>query len=279
MKETVTLRINNDFAHLLFNANEGKNLGASVKVVELSKDDPRYRQIPQIENQVKNEFDSNFFFGWEINRKYSKMELDSAELFYMKIRSTFEPSGEECGTIFDESMACKICGANRIQMSPLTLKQGSIPKKDVSRTIAGEIVVSEMFTLAYKERRLKGVSFEPIYYTDERSDYFQLLSDELVELSYETIAGVNPFDLSKSNENEIYQCPLGHTIGLNILSEPYVRDTLEIKKSDFIASKQKIGVKRGLLRPMPINFCSQDFRRMVVEEKLSGFNFEIARIV
>jgi hypothetical protein len=108
--------------------------------------------------------------------------------------------------------------------------------------------------------------------------YYQLTADTEIELTPNTIVGINPFDLSTSSEGEIYKCPKGDTIGLNLLSEPYVTDSPLIKEFDFFASRQKIGVKRGLLRPEPIYFCSPAFRQMVEEEKLSGFEFEIANI-
>ena len=84
MKEILELRINYDYANLLFKSDEGKNLGTSVKVVELTKDDPRYIQIPMISEQVKEKYDKCFFFGWQIKRSYSKVELASALLLHMK---------------------------------------------------------------------------------------------------------------------------------------------------------------------------------------------------
>lgn len=278
MKETVELRINYDYAKLLFKANEGKDLGTSVKVVELSKDDPRYIQIPLMESQVKKKYDKSFFFGWEIKRKYNKKELGSAELLHMKIKTTFEPAGEECGTIFDETSVCETCGANRKQISPLTLKKGTIPKKDIARTIAGEIVVSERFATAYKQRGLKGARLEPVVFTKGDSNYYQLVAENEIDLSQNTVAGINPFDLSTSSEGEIYKCPEGHTIGLNLISEPYVLGSPDIQNNDFLASKQMIGVNRGLLKPEPLYFCSQDFKRMVDEEKLKGIEFELTHI-
>src|ERR1039457_6528056 len=145
MKETLELRINPEYANLLFKADEGKNLGKSVKVVELSKYDKRYSQIPIIAKQVQGNYGKSFFFGWEIKRKYSKKELDSASLMHLKILNTFGPAGEECGTLYDERKACKICGAKRKQISSLRLKKSSVPRKDIARTIAGEVVVSEKF--------------------------------------------------------------------------------------------------------------------------------------
>ena len=274
MKETLELRINYDYAHLLFKADEGKNLGTSVKVVELSKEDPRYRQVPIIAEEVKKKYDKGFFFGWQIKRKYSKKELDTATLLHLKIKAVFEPTGEECGTLYNEAVACEICRANRKQASPLILKKGTIPKKDIARAIGGEVVVSEKFVNAVRQRNLKGLQLSPI----NVEKYYQLTADTEIELTPNTIVGINPFDLSTSSEGEIYKCPKGDTIGLNLLSEPYVTDSPLIKEFDFFASRQKIGVKRGLLRPEPIYFCSPAFRQMVEEEKLSGFEFEIANI-
>lgn len=111
-------------------------------------------------------------------------------------------------------------------------------------------------------------------------------------MSPNTITGDDPFETSTGSnggifnisgydivfEKEVYICPKGDLIGLNLLSEPYVTDSPLIKEFDFFASRQKIGVKRGLLRPEPIYFCSPAFRQMVEEEKLSGFEFEIANI-
>jgi hypothetical protein len=278
MKETLELRINYDYASLLFKADEGKNLGTSVKVVELSKEDPRYDQIPVIENHVRNKYDRGFFFGWEIKRKYGKKELEAAPLLHMKIKTTFDPAGEESGTVYDETTACEICGANRKQVSPLKLKKGSIPKKDIARTIAGEIVVSEKFADVFKKRGLKGAILEPVLFEKGTSNYYQLVASSEVELSQNTFAGINPFDLSTGSKGEIYKCPKGHTIGLNLLSEAYALNSQSIGKYDFFESKQKIGVKRGLLRPEPLYLCSPAFRKMVEEEKLKGFDFEIAHI-
>ena len=274
MKETLELRINYDYAHLLFKADEGQNIGTSVKVVELSKEDSRYRQVPIIAEEVRKKYNGKFFFGWKIGRKYSRRELDTAILLHLKIKTIFEPTGEECGTLYDETAACTICGANRKQVSPLIFEKGTMPKKDIAKTIGGEVVVSEKFVNAVKRRNLKGLQFGAV----NVEKYYQLTANTDIELSPNTIVGINPFDLSTSNEGEIYKCPKGDTIGLNLLSEPYVLNSQSIGKYDFYASRQKVGVRRGLLRPEPIYFCSPAFRKMVEEEKLSGFEFEITNI-
>jgi hypothetical protein len=293
MKEILECRVNYKYAHLLFKADEGKNLGTSVKVVELSKEDPRYSQIPIIEKEVERKYGKGFVFGYRIKRKYSKEELNSATLFHLKTKTMFEPTGEDCGTQYDDTVACEICGANGKQIGPLVLKKSTIPKKDIARTIGGEVVVSEKFANAIKRFGLKGLILAPVKFAKSVSDYYQLTAKAEVELSSHTITGVNPFDFSESSEGcevtipgagyfkfekKIYKCPKGDTIGLNLLSEPYVLNSQLIGKYDFFASRQKIGVRGGLLRPEPIYFCSQAFRKMIEEEKLSGFELEIANI-
>ncbi len=278
MKETLELRIDYDYANLLFKANEGKNIGTSVRIVELSKDDPLYKEIPIIADELKRKFDKSFFFGWEIKRKYSRKELEQAKLFLIKIKIVFEPTGEECGTLYDETVSCEICGANRKQVSSLILKKGTIPKKDIAKTIGGEIIVSSKFESAVEKRKLKGLQFTQINFEKSVSDYYQLTTSSEIVLSPNTIVGINPFDLSPKSENEIYKCPKGDTIGLNRLSEAYVLSSPSIKDYDFLKSKQRIGVKRGLLSPEPLYFCSSAFIKMIEEEKLSGLEFEIVNI-
>lgn len=279
MKETLELRINIDFAHLLFEENEGKKLGASVKVIGLSREDSRYDQIPLVAKAVNDKYNKSFFFGWEIKRKYNKKELDNAILLHFKIKTIFEPTGEECGTLYDETTACDICGANRKQISQLFLKKGTIPKKDISKTIGGEILVSEKFVKVVTDKGLRGLQFTPVNFKQSTLDYYQLTASTEIELSNSTIVGINPFNLLTYSDNEIYECPRGDTIGLNILSEPYVYNIEVLKDYDFFLSRQTIGVKRGLLRPEHIYFCSQFFRKIVEEAELTGFEFEITNIL
>jgi ribosomal protein S14 len=282
MKEIYEFRINYKFANLLFDANEGEDLGQtmkSVKVVHLTTEDPRFYKIPLISKQIREKYDSSFFYYWEIARKYSKKELEEASLFHIRFKNIFEPAGEECGTEYDETVACEICGSNRRQISSLKLKKGSIPKKDIARTIAGEIIVSEKFKSCFQNCNLKGITFEPVMSGKNVLDVYQpkITSPELVSTE-KTMAGINPFDLSESEGGEIYKCPKGHTIGLNLLSEVFVANSSPINEYNLFVTKQKIGVKRGLLRPQPLYLCSQAFRQMVLKEKLSGFDFEVAHI-
>jgi len=291
MKEIIEFRIDREYTPLLLKPDEGKRNDSNT-IIRISRDDPKFEQIKVLYKKLRQE-NKFLFLHSNIKRNYSRKELDTAPLLQMLIKTTFEPAGEECGTMYDETITCEICGANRTQINSLKLKKGSVPKKDIARTIAGEIVVSEKFTTVFKQRGLKGAVFEPVVFVKEASHYYQLTAVNELELSKETVAGINVFDLSESSEEmeitipggydfklakEVYKCPRGHTIGLNLLSEAFVLSNPLIAKYDFFSSKQKIGVKRGLLMPEPLYLCSQAFRKMVEEEKLSGFEFEITHI-
>lgn len=292
MKEIIEFRISNEYVHLLLKPGEGKR-NASNTIIHITKDDPKFEQIRILNKQIREKNKDFFFLYSNIRREYSKKELDTATLLHMTIKTTFEPTGEECGTVYDETTACEICGANRKQVGKLKLKKGSIPKKDIARTIAGEVLVSERFATVFKQRGLIGGLLEPITLDKGISNYYQLMVTSELELTRNTVAGVDIFDFSEGSEpteftvsgghhvkieKEVYKCPKGHTIGLNILSELYVLNSPSINDYDFFSSKQKIGVKRGLLQPEPLYLCSPAFRTMVEEEKLSGFEFEIAHI-
>lgn len=292
MREIFEFRVNKKFSNLLPVTISGKDLGPVIKI-QIDKDTVEFGIIKGLTQKIKETEKESFFYGWSIKRKYGQKEFDNALLLHLIIDTTFEPAGEECGTLYDETTACLICGADRKQISPLKLKKSSIPKKDIARTIAGEVVVSEKFALAIKQRRLNGLIIKPIAFNKSSTNYYQLLSSSEVELSQNTLAGVDPFDFSNSSDGsefsisggyhfkldrEIYNCPNGDTIGLNLLSAPHILNCSAVKNNDFLVSKQKLGVKRGLLRPEPLYFCSPAFRQMIQDEKLTGFSFEIATI-
>ncbi len=293
MKEIHEFRIYKDYYHLL-PFNNAKFNGA-VYVLNLSGNDPLFQVVGELYQKLRKENKILFSF-WQVKRQYDQKELNEATLFHVKIKTAFEPTGEECGTIYDETAACEICGANRKQVGPLRLRKGSIPKKDIARTIAGEVVVSEKFAELVKNSGLQGISLEPVLFGNSTANYYQLIpSSPELELAENTIAGQHPFDFSSNDHEEqqefnvsdehtlksektIVKCPKGDLIGTRLISQLYILNNPSILKFDFFVTKQKIGAKMGLLRPEPIYLCSQNFRNMVLEEKLTGFEFEIANI-
>ena len=275
MKEFVELRIYKKYAHLLLSRNEGRDLGQYI-VIEIPVYDDRLIKVKRLNEEIKSKYNDFLFLYSEVKRKYSRGEIEGAELLHLRIKKSFEPSGEECGTLYDEISACEICGANRKQVTPLKLKKGTIPNLDIAKTIGGEVVVSSKFAGALAKWGLKGISLKPI--GNGETDFYQLVALCEVELSTKTLVGINAFDLSAECESEVYKCPCGVSIGLNLLSEAYILRNSLVNSYDFMVSKQRIGLKRGLLRPEPLYFCSPTFRKMIEVEKINGFNIEIARL-
>ena len=278
MKEIAEFRVPEEFAGELFAEDEGRQL-RSIRKVDISTDDPRYPRIGEID-QVKKELGERFFYGWDIQRKYSKAELEAALLFTVRPQSTFQPAGEEHGTKYDESIACPECGTGATQVGPLILDVKRIPKrKDISRTIAGEIVVSRQTAEFFKQQEISGVTFGPVWRNrrgDVSEDWFQLIvQDTNAEIVAPTQVGINPFN---EDPEGTCSCSKGDLIGLNKLSELTVR-VPNLGETDVISTHQYIGCRRGLLRPQREILISPRVRELIESEKLKGFQIEVAHVL
>jgi hypothetical protein len=281
MKEIAELRIPEEHARLLFSKDEGIRLGldGTVRKIFIATNDPRYPQVGVLQKKLraKRRF---FFAGWDLNRKYTKAEFNEAQLFHFIFMPEFEPSGEECGTIYDESSACLICGVGAIQTNPLYLRKNKIPKsKDFSYTIANnEFIISKRAVDLFKLHKVTGLEYAPLY-TSKRSklpseDWFQFfVKNTSVEISSKTRFGLKPFDDDEKGE---YLCANGHKAGLNILSELTIVRTAEELKFDFMATRQYVGARAGLLRPHRLILISQKIRKIIEENNLKGCRLEVA---
>jgi hypothetical protein len=288
MKTTVEFRIDERDAREVLPDYAGRVLGGSVRAVKVLTDDPLYALIGQAEVERRRQGRFGFFTTYILRRTYSPDELAAAELLEAYPTAVFEPAGEETGTGYDETPACPICGAGRVQTTPLTLDlrriqpgrdidTQTIPRrKDIARTIADEVVVSSR--LAAILREYTGVELGPVIDARRKQpspDWFQLgVSAPPVEVVTPTQYGIDPFDLDEAGE---YRCPLGHIAGLNVLSE------LTIARSswtgaDLVATRQLIGRRVGLLVPSPLYLVSQRLYQRLVAEGIKGFTFEVAHL-
>jgi hypothetical protein len=298
MREYLELRVKEKRASEVFAANEGKRLGSLVRLVVIPMTDPRLPDVKRLdaEGSVKHDY---FFYGWRIVRKYSCSELANAELFQITITTAFEPAGEECGTVYDDSGACKhvfcesdftiqgftsilkdSCGVGSKQVSELVLDANMVPRKDIARTIAGEIVVSDPMDALLRRSDLTGFELRPVRGRPSRRisrapripwSQFAVTSRP-VSATPETCFGIGPFD---PDENGKYRCPFGHVAGLNLQSEVTVLRS-EWDGCDFFTTKQFYGVRRGLLRPMPAILVTPRVRQLWKKENMRGCTFEVA---
>jgi hypothetical protein len=175
MRQFWEFRVDERHAHLLFADDEGKRLGTSVRKILIAADDPRFMEIKRIDEMLSARDDS-FFTGNFPEYRYTKEEIEEAELFDVWITAAFEPTGEECGTVFDESETCEECGAGRRQVSDLVLDLRKAPKsKQIARTIADEWIVSQRLAELMVDAKLTGFDLAPVRhkarYQDDPADF------------------------------------------------------------------------------------------------------------
>jgi hypothetical protein len=189
MREVFEFRVDEDFVNRLFREDEGEHLG-SVRKVFISRDDERFFKIGELQKEVCNATKFAFFYSWDIYRHYTKPELDSAEAFHLKYVHTFEPCGEECGTLYDESTSCPVCGAGAMQTTDLRLDLRKAPRSnEFARTIAGEIIVSQRLAELMVTADLKGFEFRRVRhkarYEDDPLELSELPSGRAILLNAE----------------------------------------------------------------------------------------------
>ncbi|QRK11217.1 hypothetical protein JQX13_14755 [Archangium violaceum] len=283
MRETVEFRISEQNARRFLKPEDGKPLGRSTRKLLLDTNDTRYALVGRLEHEFMKQ-GSCFFTFWDIRRAYTKKELDAAELFHLRLRSAFEPEGEQCGTRYDESVACPHCGVGARQLNELRLEPGSLPRgKDITRTIAfSEIIVSSRLVEALREDGITGARFLPVLREDGRGaldSWYQLeVTSRPLGVAPVSRFGVSPFDPDTRGE---YRCPLGHVGGLNLLSELSVRRA-DWDGSDLCVAAQWIGYRSrngGAFRPYPLLLISQKLRRLLGGLKGKGFDLEVAHLV
>ena len=201
MREIIELRVAEEFAHLLFGDTEGLRLSNIVRKVTLSTSDPRYQQVGELQRRLSLERNESFFFGWIIRRRYTMAELRRAEFFSVEWTSTFEPPGEDCGTVYDDTVACQhtyvagtttlipgagnvtigpyTCGMGTRQLTPLILDGRRIPQgKDFARMIASEEIVSERVKSVFEGLGITGVAFEPVQLSRSSAETRPVVPDD-----------------------------------------------------------------------------------------------------
>lgn len=284
MREMAEFRVDEEFASELFRDNEGEKLG-SVRKILVPTTDPRFPEIGRLQKSLKQTTNHPFFYGWDIRRSYNKQELDMAPMFHLIHTAYFEPSGEECGTEYDDTYACRRCSSGARQESDLFLDWKRIPKKkDIAVTIAGEIVVSRRVVDLFLND-IEGADFLPVKQKhepdSESTEWYQLSVKSVgAEIIPPTLVGNNLFDYDEEGQN---RCPNGDLLGLNLLTEVSI-GLDSYNGADIVSSKQFIGVRRGLLRPRRLIFISRKLwsvieRERVKGERVKGVRFEIAHLI
>jgi hypothetical protein len=163
MQEVCELRVREKFAGRLFGPNEGKRLDETIRQVELPVSDPRFKEVGKLNAEIQKVHGDLFFTFWKFKRTYTAKEVEAAELFQLQNCPVFEPPGEECGTLYDDTTECGFCGVGRTQASELKLNLKKVPKnKHIARTIADEWIISQELMEAIEDAKLSGMDFRPV---------------------------------------------------------------------------------------------------------------------
>lgn len=303
MDETIEFRIPEDNAKKYLDATDGICLGGSVRKVIVKVSDPLFERIGRIDCAFRLQGES-FFTAWIPRRRYKIGELQTAKCLSLNVKRVLEVTGEQFGTLYDHSSRCKYCGVGGEQVSDLILASRWLPKNPkttIAKTIGGEVVVSKTFVELFQAKGLSGADFKVVrqHKNPELTvpGWYQMLTRSSdLKIVAPTRAGVSPFDdgseplLNNSkildqleingswcDRQGVYRCPLGHTIGLSLLSELTIECFSE--NLDIALTKQRVGVMRGLLRPQPILVVSPRFRAIMVEERMEGMGFDIVHLL
>jgi hypothetical protein len=293
MKSTLELRIEEDDARRYLPPDIGTaigdGIGPGIRKVELSVDDPLVGDVAAVHERLRASRGHGLFWSWQFHRRYSREELLTADLLRLSIPRVFEPAGEECGTTYDYGKACAICGAGRVQVSPLILdlrrlqpgrdiETRTVPNKDLARTIANEIIVSSRLAELLKDAKISGVDLMPVFQMGQPTaseDWRQLvITGHPVEAVAPTAFGIDPFDLDEEGR---YRCPLGHVAGLNLVSELTI-SAATWGGTDVATTRQQVGTRQGLLVPGPLIVVSPRVWQLLESNKVRGCVVEVAQV-
>ncbi len=162
MRQLCEFRVNEKYAHMLFAEGEGTLLGDDVRKVNIETSDIRFPRMNILQSRLREKGES-FFWGHHLHYVYTNTEIKRAVLFSIWITAAFEPTGEECGTEFDDSETCLECGAGRKQISDLVLDLRKAPRtKDIARTIADEWIITQRLAELMVDAKLTGFDLQPV---------------------------------------------------------------------------------------------------------------------
>lgn len=289
MKEFVELRFFERHAARFFRPEEGDVLAHPVgppliRRVRLSISDPRLPAIGSaaLEARKRGEI---LFGGWKIDREYTSGELQAAELLHLTIQPVFEPAGEQCGTEYDETTACSICGAGRRRSTPLRLDPHRLPRtRHAARSIAtDEWIISSELAALLRTEGMTGLDLDPVHrrITSRRRTplpwyamSFATAATELAKRTRLERGPVGPFGDPNASE---YACANGDTVGLNLISEIYIhRDSWP--RTDLAVTRQFVGHRMGLLRPRRLLLASPRLLALLKRHRIRGFGVEVAHL-
>ena len=306
MREYLELRVREAYSDLVFRKDEGTILDKRVRLVKLDASDPRMSAICAAHMELRPKGES-LFWGWRLVRKYEQREIATAKVLRLLVTKT-TPSGDEYGTVYDESGACPyrfteveieipqvkarldvICGTGARQVSELVLDFRKIAKAvDLASSRAHEVVISAQVATQLDASGISGYKLLPVFDCNaqlaralqrpgpESRVLKQLqITSQSVRVTQNTRFGINPCDPDGVGR---YKCPFGHVLGLNILSEVEVIKS-DWDGSDIFRTKEFFGYCSQPYRPGPAILITPRMHQFLQANRVKGYRVEVAHFV
>ena len=277
MRELLELRLSAEEAALYVPGYANKGLDPLDTVrLHLDARDPLVEKLRAVEAEYQAR-GTTLFTMCTMRRHYAPSELQAAERLKVAFAPFFMPSGEECGTRYDDARACPLCGAGAPQLGELRLNVGRIPKsRDLAFTPGAEFVVSSRLAKAMRARRITGFQLRPVLSKGGRPTdaWHQLLiPSATVEASPPTLFGASYL----TPEPDEARCPQGHVLGRRLLSPLHIARS-SLQPLDWQALRGRLGSRQGLFRPYPLFIISPRLYRLLKELKVRNLNEEVAHV-
>lgn len=276
MKEIFDFRLFEERAAQVLADDIGTRLSSLTRKVVTSPGDEFFAAVERAHLELLDS-GSSLIAGWNVHRRYSDSELHAAQLLRIQPTKSFGPTGEECGTTYDESMACSACGVGRRQTTGLRLRSRRIPKGDLADTMARETIASDRVVELCERNDIAGVRFADVFECGSDSTTIRgwrqiHVVSQPVDVTSPSRWGTTPFD-----DHGSAPCPVGHLRGLNLLSEAHIAAS-SWSGHDVVVSRQYEGRSAGVLRPTPIVLISQRAYRLLRAADVTGWYAEVAHL-
>lgn len=223
MTEALDLKLTSE-ACRFFKPGEASVVGGFCSV-KLAGTDPRLSMIAEAERQELLRSGCGVVLGWNVERHYTRDEINNAQLFRLITTTRFQPTGEECGTEYDLAGICPICGAGRVQRSELVLDLRKLPKRGgIAVSLGGEIVVSHDVAELLIDEKITGFVLRPVRH--RASKFTGPLQLETVPAGRELISQAEKEGLSLGDSSFYVWLNRGEQAGLleRAMSEAGARD-------------------------------------------------------
>jgi hypothetical protein len=277
MRELIELRMSTEDAKRYLPPGIGEDVGHGVHKLLLEVEDPWVEKLQSIEAEYRAR-GTTLFSTCEVRRHYTPRELLAAEYLQVSFGPFFRPTGEECGTLYDESAACPRCGAGARQVNELHLEPRRIPKsRELSHTLGGEYVISSRLAGVLRAHGITGYELRPVVSRGGRpiAEWHQfLVSSATAELVPPTRTG-NSY---MAPEPDPHRCPEGHVIGFRQLSA-LTLSRASLGGQDWVLTRQRFGRRVGLFHPYEGMLVSQRLYRLLKEQKVRYLHAEWVHLV